>query len=55
MTDNERLFIIKINQKEINKYEMLKQYYNGNDKQEKIKTKKIILDWLKELIEESYG
>lgn len=53
MTDNERLMLIKINQKEINKLEMLKMYYKEKDKDEKIKDQLVILSWLNKIITKS--
>jgi len=44
------LRLIKIKQIEIDKLEMLRMYNNSENKEEKIKKQKVIIDWLNQLI-----
>ena len=44
------LRLIKIKQIEIDKLEMLRMYSNSENKEEKIKKQKVIIDWLNQLI-----
>ena len=44
------LKLIKIKQIEIDKLEMLRIYYNSDNKEEKIKNQQVIINWLNQLI-----
>ena len=44
------LRLIKIKQIEIDKLEMLRMYNNSENREEKIKKQKVIIDWLNQLI-----